>query len=135
MKREVFFKGKLNHSNRWIEGNLITARNGNKYIIPFEIFEPDGHHLIIDSDEAFRVNNETVCQYAGFTDKNGKKVFEGDYNEDGFCLVFCDECHGLQFAQLDQPTKDICMPCHACDGNFLLGDVINDFEVIGNIHD
>ena len=78
MEREILFRGKLSHSGVWVEGNLIKDRNGNKYIIPFNVFEPDGHHLIIDSDEAWRVDSETVGQFTGMTDKKGKKLFEGD---------------------------------------------------------
>ena len=78
MDREILFRGKLSHSGVWVEGNLIKDRNGNKYIIPFNVFEPDGHHLIIDSDEAWRVDSATVGQFTGMTDKKGKKLFEGD---------------------------------------------------------
>jgi hypothetical protein len=78
MEREILFRGKLSHSGVWVEGNLIKDRNGNKYIIPFNVFEPDGHHLIIDSDEAWRVDSATVGQFTGMTDKKGEKLFEGD---------------------------------------------------------
>jgi hypothetical protein len=62
MEKENIFKGKLSHSKEWIEGNLIIDKNGNSYIIPSEVFEPDGHHLIINSDSPFRVDKETVIQ-------------------------------------------------------------------------
>ena len=135
MKREILFKGKLSHSKEWIEGNLIIAQNGNPYIIPFDVFEPDGHHLIIDSDNPFWVDEYTVGQFINQTDKKGKKIFEGDFDNDGNCVVWCDNCNGFEFAQLDIPTKDICIPCHRCDGNFFFGDHINDFEIVGNVAD
>jgi len=75
MEREILFRGKLSHSGVWVEGNLIKDRNGNKYIIPFNVFEPDGHHLIIDSDEAWRVDSETVGQK---WIKSNKTFFTGD---------------------------------------------------------
>lgn len=76
--RKILFRGKLSHSKEWVEGNLIIARNGQPYIIPFDILEPDGHHLIIDSDNPFLVIPETVCQFTGLTDKDEKMIFEGD---------------------------------------------------------
>lgn len=135
MKREILFKGKLSHSKEWIEGNLIIAKNGEPYIIPFSVFEPDGHHLIIDSDEPFCVDENTVSQFINQKDKNSKKIFEGDFDNDGNCVVWCENCNGFEFAQLDVPTKDICIPCHRCAGNFFFGDHINDFEIVGNIAD
>ena len=135
MRREILFKGKLSYSKEWIEGNLIIAKNGKPYIIPFCVFEPDGHHLIIDSDNPFWVDENTVTQYINQKDKNCKKIFEGDFDNDGNCVVWCDNCNGFEFAQLDVPTKDVCIPCHRCDGNFFFGDHINDFEIVGNIAD
>lgn len=78
MEREILFRGKLSHSGEWITGNLITARNGNLYIIPPTVFESDGHHLIIDSDSPFLVLPETISQFTGLTDKSGTKIFEGN---------------------------------------------------------
>ena len=78
MQREILFRGELSHVNIWVEGNLIIANNGCQYIIPSDVFEPDGHHLIIDSDDPWRVDENTICQFTGLTDKNGTKVFEGD---------------------------------------------------------
>lgn len=80
--RKIIFRGKLSHSKEWIEGNLIIANNGQPYIIPSNIFEPDGHHLIIDSDNPFWVDAETVSQFTGLLAKNRKKNLEPEIYED-----------------------------------------------------
>ena len=130
MEREILFKAKSIEPSTlgmWFEGSLMVC-SVCRYILPENPLTPIG--LL-----KHRVDPGTVCQFAGFTDINGKKVFEGDYDKDGNCVVFCDECHGWQFGEIDIPTKDICIPCHNCDGNFMIGDWIEKFEVVGNIHD
>ena len=135
MKREILFKGKLCHSKEWIEGNLIITQNGKPYIIPFDVFEPDGHHLIIDSDNPFWVDENTVSQFINQTDKKGKKIFEGDFDNDGNCVVWCKDCNGFEFAGIEVETKEQYLKCHRCDGNFFFADHINDFEIVGNVAD
>ena len=78
---------------------------------------------------------EPGCGKTAIVEGLAKKIFEGDYDSDGNCIVWCDNCNGFEFAQLDVPTKDICIPCHRCDGNFFFSDQINDFEIVGNVAD
>lgn len=118
--REILFKGKKEVSIEWIEGFLSwidTRRQRNHFI---------NNHVVI---------SETVCQFTGLTDENGVKIFEGDFDEDGNMVVWCDRCHGWQFAQIDVPTKDIFISCHRCDGNFDFSEHVDDFVIVGNIHD
>ena len=78
------------------------------------------------------VKADEIIQFIDKTDVNGCEIFEGDYDNDGNCVVWCNNCNSWQFAQLDVSTKDICISCHSCDGNFMFDDHIHYFETVGN---
>jgi hypothetical protein len=123
MNREIKFKVWDYQNNCWAKESEARNSMGFEFGVNDYFFDAAGKKTI----------RWKFLQYTGKKDKFGVEVYDGDFDSDGNCVVWCDNCNGWQFAQLDIPTKEICIPCHMCDGNFFFEDNINDFEVIGNI--
>ena len=71
--REILFRGKTS-DGEWVEG-FYSAEEYNPYIGKIEYIP---RIQIIGKCVSLGVIPETVGQFTGLTDKNGKKIFEGD---------------------------------------------------------
>lgn len=65
--REILFKAKRWSDGKWVYGDLNHLQDS--VII---------HWYNNGCRVADEVDPSTVCQYTGLTDKNGKKIFDGD---------------------------------------------------------
>lgn len=133
--REILFRGKWKNSGEWVYGNLF---NPDKADTPTQICI--GTYI---AKTCYEIDPETVGQYTGLTDRNGKKIFEGDivkltddYNDFEWkaVVVFGNPvgayCWGWNFLPIDgyKGTTDILMWVEMeATGAYC--------EIIGNIHD
>ena len=128
--REILFRGK-DIAGNWYAGNLAVVKQdvpncagtikagsyiSNEYGLPF----------------AYQIRPETVSQFTGFTDKNGKRIFEGD-------ILYIEDDDGNKYVtQVWYERGGLVIDVKGCDYDYtVIGwlEYYYSMEVIGNIHD
>lgn len=144
--REILFRGNRVDNGEWIEGSLIDWGNDGSqvYIIPFSKNATSLSLAQWVNSFGIAVIPETVGQFTGLTDKNGKKIFEGDivctrYGTGEICCSGDVQfSHGVYGAEWLGNKKNKSMVGGWGQLHNLRrfdDDIINDIEVIGNIYD
>jgi uncharacterized phage protein (TIGR01671 family) len=125
MDRIIKFRGVAVSSGEMVYGCLIKKR----YTAFADWMIEDENGLGSD------VVTETIGQFTGLKDKNGKEIFEGDYDNYFQVVCWCEERSGWSLSTYDFPTKEhIFCNCYNCESNFEIPNIIDEIEIAGNIH-
>ena len=146
--REVLFRGKCLHNAEWFEGESLLKCNEHTTIAKAVTIKVDEYCILsaIYNSAFHGVYPETVGRYTGLTDKNGKKIFEGDIVKNDWCFACgysvikfgqyksLDMSNEYQQGHLGFYLEHI----HKADKRSVRKDILffaNKCEIIGNIHD
>ena len=108
MNREILFRGKQAATGKWVE------------------WSPEGLNK-------YKVDTDTIGQYTGLTNKNGVKIFEGDYVHVHDVMLQCSNPYHEFNGFISFSDGGFVVIDGGWDTHYRLMDY--EMEVIGNIFD
>ena len=129
--REILFRAKRIDNGEWVEGQYAFILN------PLTESGEPIKHLICNGTNIFNdeIDPETICQYTGKTDEQGKKIFEGDIV--GFIDLYSTESGYSESSCLGKViwSKEEC--CFHVTNRLSAEswEVLDECMVVGNVFD
>ena len=119
MNREIKFRAKCKDNGDWVYGSYIQSYNNNDWIV--------------QGGDFFAVDSNTVGQFTGFCDKDGKEIYEGDRLYDVFSSAKYLVYHNYYLSSFNF----MCLNSHSINLTISQSwcDIVTYYKVCGNIYD
>ena len=124
MKREIKFRGKSKTDGEWFYGNLFDKDTSGRT------------HICTTKKGCLDIDPDTIGQYTGLKDKNGKEIYEGDIVKAPYLDPIFGGVVNNMFVNIVVGYNKGSFVLEY-DGNlrFYISDLYDNIEVIGNIYD
>ena len=130
--REILFKAKSLDNGEWVEGSYAYVEHlGEHFILSSE--KVDMGFDICFTTSQYRIDENTLCQYTGLTDKNGHAIWEND-------IIRHEDLTNGRYIFREQPMKNSYIKWNKFETRFERNDggslyYSKKVEVVGNIFD
>lgn len=123
--REIKYRAIDRHSGEWVYGVPFTSQENN--FTDFEamhVCDSTGYWRI------FQVVPDTLCQYTGLKDRNGREIYEGD--------ILYHPMQGKRKVYYPFTERVASYGLRMIEGEVKMANTLSEgflYEIIGNIHD